>query len=225
MHAPGRRGRRGARRPGAASGRAGQQRRRRRGPGPPSRRPGRGRDPGPAPAALPLQGRGRLQCPGGGEALPAHDPAGQGRPVPGRAPRTSWWTACSAPDFAASCARTCSRWSNGSTPWPAGPTSSPWTSPSGLSGETGKPSPLAVTADATVAFEAAKTGLVTAEAAPYVGKLLVRGIGIPPRRQGRPIPAWPAASPRASATPCPRSSRPCTRARPAGWWSSAAAGD
>ncbi|WP_300161794.1 NAD(P)H-hydrate dehydratase [Solidesulfovibrio sp.] len=52
--------------------------------------------------------------------------------------------------------------------------------PSGLSGETGRPSPVAVRARATVAFEAAKTGLVTAEAAPYVGKLLVREIGIPP---------------------------------------------
>lgn len=52
--------------------------------------------------------------------------------------------------------------------------------PSGLNGETGQPSPVAVRARATVAFEAAKTGLVTAEAAPYVGKLLVREIGIPP---------------------------------------------
>jgi NAD(P)H-hydrate epimerase len=51
--------------------------------------------------------------------------------------------------------------------------------PSGLSGDTGRPSPVAVTARATVAFEAAKTGLVTSTAAPYVGKLLVRGIGIP----------------------------------------------
>ncbi|MEA4858646.1 NAD(P)H-hydrate dehydratase [Solidesulfovibrio sp.] len=52
--------------------------------------------------------------------------------------------------------------------------------PSGLSGQSGRPSPVAVRATATVAFEAAKTGLVTAEAAPYVGKLLVREIGIPP---------------------------------------------
>lgn len=51
--------------------------------------------------------------------------------------------------------------------------------PSGLSGVTGRPSPIAVTARATVTFEAAKTGLVTTEAAPYVGKLLVRPIGIP----------------------------------------------
>lgn len=53
--------------------------------------------------------------------------------------------------------------------------------PSGLSGDTGRPQPVAVTARATVTFEAAKTGLVAAEAAPYVGKLLVREIGIPRR--------------------------------------------
>lgn len=51
--------------------------------------------------------------------------------------------------------------------------------PSGLSGLTGRPSPLAVTAQATVTFEAAKTGLVATTAAPYVGKLLVRPIGLP----------------------------------------------
>jgi NAD(P)H-hydrate epimerase len=51
--------------------------------------------------------------------------------------------------------------------------------PSGLSGETGRPSSTAVCAHATVAFEAAKTGLVAASAAPFVGKLLVREIGIP----------------------------------------------
>ena len=52
--------------------------------------------------------------------------------------------------------------------------------PSGLSGATGRPSPVAVRARATVTFEAAKIGLAAAEAAPYVGKLLVREIGIPP---------------------------------------------
>ncbi len=51
--------------------------------------------------------------------------------------------------------------------------------PSGLSGQSGRPSPVAVAAHATVAFEAAKTGLVAAEAAPFVGRLLVREIGIP----------------------------------------------
>ncbi|OLN27652.1 NAD(P)HX epimerase / NAD(P)HX dehydratase [Desulfovibrio sp. DV] len=51
--------------------------------------------------------------------------------------------------------------------------------PSGLDGVHGRPWPVAVTARATVTFEAAKTGLVTGEAAPYVGRLLVREIGIP----------------------------------------------
>ena len=51
--------------------------------------------------------------------------------------------------------------------------------PSGLDGLHGRPWPVAVTARATVTFEAAKTGLVTGEAAPYVGRLLVREIGIP----------------------------------------------
>lgn len=67
--------------------------------------------------------------------------------------------------------------------------------PSGLNGLTGRPSPVAVTARATIAFEAAKTGLVAAEAAPYVGRLLVREIGIPravrerhPCRAGRIAP-------------------------------------
>jgi ADP-dependent NAD(P)H-hydrate dehydratase / NAD(P)H-hydrate epimerase len=63
--------------------------------------------------------------------------------------------------------------------------------PSGLSGETGQPSPIAVTAHATVAFEAAKTGLVAASAAPYVGKLLVRLIGIPRAvKTAHPCSAW-----------------------------------
>jgi NAD(P)H-hydrate epimerase len=51
--------------------------------------------------------------------------------------------------------------------------------PSGLNGLTGRPSPVAVRAQATVTFEAAKTGLVAAEAGPFVGRLLVREIGIP----------------------------------------------
>ncbi len=67
--------------------------------------------------------------------------------------------------------------------------------PSGLDGLHGRPSPIAVRAHATVAFEAAKTGLVAAPAAPFVGKLLVRDIGIPslikerhPCRAGRIAP-------------------------------------
>ena len=51
--------------------------------------------------------------------------------------------------------------------------------PSGLSGMTGRPCPVAVRAHATVTFEAAKPGLVLPEAAPYTGRLRVRPIGIP----------------------------------------------
>lgn len=51
--------------------------------------------------------------------------------------------------------------------------------PSGLSGLSGRPSPVAVRAHATVTFEAAKPGLVLPEAAPYTGRLHVRPIGIP----------------------------------------------
>jgi NAD(P)H-hydrate epimerase len=57
--------------------------------------------------------------------------------------------------------------------------------PSGLDGLLGRPGPVAVTAQATVTFEAAKTGLVTEQAAPYVGRLLVREIGIPKAVQER----------------------------------------
>ena len=51
--------------------------------------------------------------------------------------------------------------------------------PSGLSGLTGRPCPVAVRAHATVTFEAAKPGLVLPEAAPYTGRLHIRPIGIP----------------------------------------------
>ena len=51
--------------------------------------------------------------------------------------------------------------------------------PSGLSGLTGLPSPEAVRATLTVTFEAAKPGLILPQAAPFVGELLVRNIGIP----------------------------------------------
>ena len=51
--------------------------------------------------------------------------------------------------------------------------------PSGLSGLSGRPSPVAVRAHATVTFEAAKPGLVLPEATPYTGRLHVRPIGIP----------------------------------------------
>ncbi|MFW5734901.1 MAG: NAD(P)H-hydrate epimerase, partial [Oceanidesulfovibrio sp.] len=48
--------------------------------------------------------------------------------------------------------------------------------PSGLDGTSGKPSPVAVRAHATVTMEAAKTGLALPEAAPWVGRLEVRRI-------------------------------------------------
>ncbi|MDD6088510.1 MAG: NAD(P)H-hydrate dehydratase [Desulfovibrionaceae bacterium] len=51
--------------------------------------------------------------------------------------------------------------------------------PSGLSSRTGKPSPDAVQAHATVSFEAAKLGLCLPEATDFTGKLYVRKIGIP----------------------------------------------
>jgi NAD(P)H-hydrate epimerase len=51
--------------------------------------------------------------------------------------------------------------------------------PSGLCGDTGLPRPEAVRADLTVAFHAAKLGSALPQAAPYVGRLVTRRIGIP----------------------------------------------
>jgi NAD(P)H-hydrate epimerase len=51
--------------------------------------------------------------------------------------------------------------------------------PSGLSGLTGEPQPIAIRADLTVAFHAAKLGSALPAAAPWVGRLAVRDIGIP----------------------------------------------
>jgi len=51
--------------------------------------------------------------------------------------------------------------------------------PSGLDPLSGLPRPIAVRANATVCFEAAKPGLVLPEAAPYTGRLYIRRIGIP----------------------------------------------
>lgn len=51
--------------------------------------------------------------------------------------------------------------------------------PSGLDGITGKPCPLAIKADITITFEAPKLGLITLDARPYVGEVIVRPIGIP----------------------------------------------
>lgn len=53
--------------------------------------------------------------------------------------------------------------------------------PSGLSGLTGEAQPVAVAADLTVAFHAAKLGSALPAAAPWVGTLSVRDIGIPAR--------------------------------------------
>lgn len=51
--------------------------------------------------------------------------------------------------------------------------------PSGLNGVTGRPSPIAVRASATVSFAAAKPGLVLPWARAWTGALHVRSIGIP----------------------------------------------
>lgn len=55
--------------------------------------------------------------------------------------------------------------------------------PSGLHGTLGTVSPVAVNADATITFEAAKCGLMMPEAKPWVGKLYTRSIGIPAQVQ------------------------------------------
>ena len=55
--------------------------------------------------------------------------------------------------------------------------------PSGLNGTLGTASPVAVKADATVTFEAAKCGLMMPEAKAWVGKLFTRSIGIPAQVQ------------------------------------------
>ncbi|MGN1038677.1 MAG: NAD(P)H-hydrate dehydratase [Mailhella sp.] len=51
--------------------------------------------------------------------------------------------------------------------------------PSGLDACTGRPSPVAVHADVTVSFQAAKPGLLLPEARIYTGSLDIRPIGIP----------------------------------------------
>ncbi len=51
--------------------------------------------------------------------------------------------------------------------------------PSGLDGLTGRPRPEAVRARATITFEAAKPGLIPAEAAPFTGEVHIRSIGMP----------------------------------------------
>ncbi len=51
--------------------------------------------------------------------------------------------------------------------------------PSGLDGRTGRPGPVAVAADATVCFQAAKLGTALPEAGPWTGELHIVPIGIP----------------------------------------------
>ena len=51
--------------------------------------------------------------------------------------------------------------------------------PSGINGETGEPSPIAVRANATVSFEEAKLGLFLPPASDFIGKLTVVKIGVP----------------------------------------------
>ncbi len=61
--------------------------------------------------------------------------------------------------------------------------------PSGIDGITGKPSPVAVMADDTIAFEEAKIGLFQPEARQYVGCLNIAKIGIPQKikRENPPV--------------------------------------
>jgi NAD(P)H-hydrate epimerase len=51
--------------------------------------------------------------------------------------------------------------------------------PSGLDGDTGLPSDPTIKADLTVTFVAAKSGFLKPEAKPYLGRLVVTGIGTP----------------------------------------------
>ena len=51
--------------------------------------------------------------------------------------------------------------------------------PSGLDGDTGQPSSTTIRADITCSFVAAKPGLLSVEAQPYVGELQIVDIGVP----------------------------------------------
>ncbi|MBS3780461.1 MAG: NAD(P)H-hydrate dehydratase [Desulfovermiculus sp.] len=55
--------------------------------------------------------------------------------------------------------------------------------PSGINGYTGEPCPMAVQADFTVTFAAAKVGLRMPEAKEFCGRLYIQGIGLPSRVQ------------------------------------------
>lgn len=52
--------------------------------------------------------------------------------------------------------------------------------PSGLNADTGEPSGCCIRADVTVTFQFPKRGLLARAAKPYVGRLVVADIGIPP---------------------------------------------
>lgn len=62
--------------------------------------------------------------------------------------------------------------------------------PSGLDADSGVPSPLALRADATVTFQAAKPGLYMPSAHPYTGRVHTVDIGIPPCVQEAASPAF-----------------------------------
>ena len=73
--------------------------------------------------------------------------------------------------------------------------------PSGLDGLTGKPRPVAVIADHTVTFEAAKVGLAFPHAQAYTGTVHVRPIGIPKAAQKITPPSFRMLAPRKHAWP------------------------
>lgn len=64
--------------------------------------------------------------------------------------------------------------------WPEGVRTVAVDVPSGLNADTGAVCGAAIRAETTVTFQYAKQGLVAPEAAPYVGRLIVADIGIPP---------------------------------------------
>lgn len=59
--------------------------------------------------------------------------------------------------------------------------------PSGLDADTGRPSNATVRADVTVTFVAPKAGFARRAAAPWIGEVLVRDIGIGPRAVARAL--------------------------------------
>lgn len=64
--------------------------------------------------------------------------------------------------------------------WPAGVRTVSVDIPSGLDADTGAVRGAAIRAETTVTFQFAKRGLLAPAAAPYVGRLIVADIGIPP---------------------------------------------